>query len=341
MRILYGIQGTGNGHISRARTFLPLLEKVAEVDVLVSGTSSEVKLGRQVNYQVHGLGYTFGKNGGIDYIDSLRKFKPLRLLRDIRTLPVHSYDLIISDFEPITSRAAMRTGRMCISLSHQAAFLSPKSPRPKPRNILGEYIFHRYAPGSNYIGFHYQRYDDTIFNPVISKQIRDMIHKNHPQGGHVTVYLPSYDDRMLTDLFMQIPRVEWQVFSKNAQRPYQTGNVKVRPVDHDAYVSSLAGCQWLVCGAGFEAPSEGLFLGKAMLAIPMVGQYEQQCNGEALRQLGVSVRRRLDKGSVGYLEDWLDKAVPVHIPYEDQSDSVVARILNLYEMGISGTRFAM
>ena len=40
MRILYGIQGTGNGHISRALEVLPYLKKKASVDILISGRQS-------------------------------------------------------------------------------------------------------------------------------------------------------------------------------------------------------------------------------------------------------------------------------------------------------------
>ena len=33
MKILYAIQGTGNGHISRAREIIPLLQKYGELDI--------------------------------------------------------------------------------------------------------------------------------------------------------------------------------------------------------------------------------------------------------------------------------------------------------------------
>ena len=40
MKILYGIQGTGNGHLSRAEEIVPILKKMAHVDVLISGNQS-------------------------------------------------------------------------------------------------------------------------------------------------------------------------------------------------------------------------------------------------------------------------------------------------------------
>ncbi len=44
MRILYAIQGTGNGHISRARDIIPYLQEKGAVDLLISGIQSDVDL---------------------------------------------------------------------------------------------------------------------------------------------------------------------------------------------------------------------------------------------------------------------------------------------------------
>ena len=390
MKILYGIQGTGNGHISRARTFIPMLMKFAEVDVLLSGTSSEVSLGSPVRYRVHGLGYTFGKKGGIDFIDSARKLKPVRLIRDITSLPVHEYDLVISDFEPVSARAAMRAGKMCIGLSHQAAFLSSRSPRPSRKSMIGEYIFRHYAPCSHYIGFHYRQYDRNIFTPVIGSEIRQLgkeqlmpsdsqqfllpdtpgvclesamqgnssaltcnpaaftrnpaafIHKPVPLiRKHATVYLPSYDDKRLVPIFERITHIDWHIFSKTAEYPYRRGHVQVHPVDVAAYITSLATCSWLVCGAGFETPAEALHLGKPILAIPMAWQYEQQCNAAALKQLGVTVQTAVDRRFMDVICHWMERAEPVKITYPDHTEAVIARILNMYELEKTGTRFAV
>ena len=36
-KLLYAINGTGLGHISRAKTLIPILKETAEVDILISG----------------------------------------------------------------------------------------------------------------------------------------------------------------------------------------------------------------------------------------------------------------------------------------------------------------
>lgn len=40
MKIFYAIQGTGNGHISRAMELLPYFEKYGSVDVFLSGDNN-------------------------------------------------------------------------------------------------------------------------------------------------------------------------------------------------------------------------------------------------------------------------------------------------------------
>ena len=49
MRILYGVQGTGHGHISRARVILSKLREFAEVDVLISGYNFHMNLEGKIN----------------------------------------------------------------------------------------------------------------------------------------------------------------------------------------------------------------------------------------------------------------------------------------------------
>ena len=73
MKILYAIQGTGNGHISRARDIVPILQKKGDVDILISGIQADVSLPYPVKYTFKGLSFIFGKNGGIDLIKTYKK----------------------------------------------------------------------------------------------------------------------------------------------------------------------------------------------------------------------------------------------------------------------------
>lgn len=100
MKILYAIQGTGNGHISRAREIVPLLQKYGELDLLVSGTEAEVTLTQPVKYKFHGLSFVFGTKGGVDKWATYKLMNLPQMWRDMHHLPLKDYNLIINDFSP-------------------------------------------------------------------------------------------------------------------------------------------------------------------------------------------------------------------------------------------------
>ena len=63
MKILFAIQGTGNGHLSRARDIYPELAKYGDVDVLISGIQADVAVPFPVKYKLYGMSFIFGKKG--------------------------------------------------------------------------------------------------------------------------------------------------------------------------------------------------------------------------------------------------------------------------------------
>ena len=129
MKILYAIQGTGNGHVSRARETVPLLQKFGEVDLLLSGTQVDINLVQPIKYRLHGFSFVFGKKGGVDHYKTWKIMNLLQFRNDMKMLPLKDYNLIVNDFEPITAWACKTKGIESVSLSHQAAFRSEKSPR--------------------------------------------------------------------------------------------------------------------------------------------------------------------------------------------------------------------
>ena len=300
MKILYAIQGTGNGHISRARDIAPLLSKYADLDLLISGVQADLPLGFPVKYQFRGLSLIFGKNGGVDVPATFRESNLRRLLGEINSLPVEAYDLVISDFEPVSAWACYNRGKTCIGLSHQAAVLNKNAPRPKKFDPVGKLVLKSYAPVTTGYGFHFQAYGDRIFTPVIRQIVK---------------ILPRYK------------KTRWEVFSKKAEKSFSEGNVFIQPIDNEAFLKSMASATGVFCGGGFETPSEALFLGKKLMVVPMKGQYEQQCNAAALKKIGVPVIKSLKKRHLPKIEAWLaDGAVP-EVNYSDETEQIVKMII--------------
>ena len=327
MKVLYAIQGTGNGHLSRAKEIVPALMNRVNVDIMISGIQADIILPFPIKYRYHGLSFVFGQNGGIDFIQTFRQNSLGKVIKEIRDCPVQDYDLIINDFEPISAWACKTKGVSCISLSHQAALRSKNVPKPKRNDWIGNLILNYYAPCDNYFSFHFARYDENIFLPIIRGEIRNL---EISEQKHYTVYLPAYSDKRIVKILSKIKDVEWQVFSKHSSESYQNENVKIEPLSAEKFILSMASSNGVLCGAGFETPAEALFLMKKLMVIPMKGQYEQHCNAEGLKDLGVPVLKKLGKRNIRNIQEWVSKGkiIPGHFP--NQTQLIVDNLLERY-----------
>jgi uncharacterized protein (TIGR00661 family) len=324
MKILYAIQGTGNGHISRARDIIPILSQKGELDILVSGTQSDVDLGFPIKYRFKGMSFIFGKKGGVDMVSTYKKAKLKRFFAEVKSLPVRQYDLILSDFEPVSAWACKYYHKECIGLSHQAAVLNKKSPQPRSADLMGKSILKNYAPVTRKYGFHFQSYSKKIFTPVIREAIR-----NAPAEtlAHYTVYLPAYSDEKIIKTLGQVKEVEWQVFSKHSKSAYDRDNVHIQPINNEAFIKSLVSCTGVFCGAGFETPAESLFLKKKLMVIPMKGQFEQQCNAAALKEMGVPVMKKLKQSKLERIRNWVKNGAIIPVDYPNITRQIIEEII--------------
>ncbi len=325
MKVLYGIQGTGNGHITRSREIISVLKlRGAEVEILLCESHSEIEIGAEIKFRPRGLGYVFGKKGGIDLISSLKQARPHTFFSNVGKLPVEKYDIVVSDFEPVTSWACLLKKKKCVSLSHQTAFVSEKTPRPEKINRFGEAVLSWYAPVSIPIGIHFEKYDSFIETPVIRKEIR---RRDYSSKGHYTVYLPSFEHEKIVPVLRNID-VEWHLFSKHCREKQRDKSVSVFPVDSEVFADSICGCEGVLCNSGFETPSEARFLGKKLLVVPMKGQYEQKCNAAALKKLGAAVEEKVTKRLPKSLEKFINSEKPDRVEYPDNAAEIADKILD-------------
>ena len=326
MKILYAIQGTGNGHISRARDIIPYLQEFCQCDILVSGTQCDVELGVPVKFRLRGLSFWFGKDGGVDLWRTTIKSNLVHLRREINQLRVEDYDLVINDFEPVSAWACRKKNVPCISLSHQGALLSDKVPMPSDSDLLGGFILKNYAPAETHFSFHFQEYDDFIFTPIIRKQVRE---SKIDEQDYYTVYLPAYDDQHLLETLSLFGDYNWHIFSKHAKKSYQVDNILISKITNNKFVEDMANSTGVLCGAGFETPAEALYMNKKLMVIPMKRQYEQQYNAAALELMGVPVVRNLQPSQFEKISNWLESEEKVKVNYPDQTRRIVRKIFEV------------
>jgi uncharacterized protein (TIGR00661 family) len=324
MKILYAAQATGNGHLSRAREIVPILQQYGTVDIAMSGTQADIKLPFPIAYQNRGISFMYGKRGGVAWGKTFLKTRMDILAKDIWQFPLKDYDIIFNDFEPVVAYACKRKGIPSIGLSHQGAFLSKNTPRPKHRNFAGEFVLKNLAPVTEMHAFHFEKYDDFIHTPVVRQEIRNAPISNK---GHIAVYLPAVADERLIKHFSKVKSVQWKIFSKRVKTIEIEGNVEINPVGNDAWIKAASSAEGVLMGAGFEGPAETLFMGKKLLIMPMIGQYEQLCNGTALEQMGVKMFRRIKSDFSDLLTDWLKNVPVIQVDYPDETAGIIETVI--------------
>ena len=122
MRILYGVQATEQGHISRARAMAHALKQHPDVDVtwLFSGRPRESLFDMNPfrDFQ-HRAGLTFlTETGRLRYRKIIMANRYWQFIRDVRRLYVKAYDLVVTDYEPITAWAGNLKKQPVLGIGH-------------------------------------------------------------------------------------------------------------------------------------------------------------------------------------------------------------------------------
>lgn len=318
MKILYGVQGTGNGHISRARAMAAALRQHPELEVqwLFSGRSPEKLFSMEAfgdYWWREGLTFVHRK-GKLSPVETTRQLNLRGLLRDIRELPVDDFDLVISDFEPVTAWAARRRGHPSLGLGHQYAF---NYAIPAPRfNWTARAILRGFAPVKNSLGMHWYHFGHPILPPIAQPHV----HSEASEGEHILVYLPfEHHEPMLAEL-AKLPQ-QFIVYGAPVDMP-AADNLHLKAPSIEGFQNDLASARAVICNSGFELIAETLTLGKPILTRPLSGQYEQVANAQALRELQLAqVVERVDADTIGR---WLQTdPAGVRIEWPDVAGHIV------------------
>ena len=325
LKIFYAVQATGNGHISRAVEIYPYLQKYGTVDIFLSGSNYDLKCELPIAYKSKGISLAYNQqNGSIDIKKTINNISFKQVWREAKHLPIEKYDLIINDFESITSLACILKGKHSVHFGHQASFASKLVPRPKNKNLLGEFVLSNYAKGSSNIGLHFEKYDQFIFQPIIKKSV---LHADPKDEGHFTVYLSQYSLEILTKYFHQLSKFKFQLFSGEVSNVYEEANIKFFPVNKELFNHSLMNCHGMITSAGFETPAEALYLGKKLMIVPISGQYEQMCNAAALeKSFGIKSIKSIDEKFSTQFYDWVSNKIFKKLDLADNTEKIIEKV---------------
>ena len=310
MRILYGIQATGNGHLSRARELIRFLNQYGhDIHVVLSGR--DPKLIRETKHlepfdSFRGLTY-INQNGRINLLKTAGQLKIIQFCKDILSFNAKGIDLVITDFEPISAFVAKKCNIPSIGIAHQYAFCY----RIPFVNIVSiSYLYLRYFMTVDYpVGLHWHHFNQPILPPIVPDNLR----RAEEKKAKILVYLPWEENEDIRLLLHPITSHQFYIYS-NFEKSSDVDNLHYRPFSRVDFLLDLADCSGVISNAGFSLSSEALHLGKKLLVKPQGGQIEQESNAATLSgmKLGVSTK----KLSTEIVQDWLTRSsnAPMNYP---------------------------
>ena len=316
MKILYGVQATGQGHISRARAMARALSnKDVQVQWLFSGRPRDRLFDMQpFGDFMHRRGLSFATRAGrVSYTKTITSQNLFAAIAEIAQLEVSQYDLIVSDYEPVSAWAGRLRGVRSIGIGHQYAF-GQNTPMTGDA-WHSRMLLRHFAPVDEALGLHWHPFSSNILPPLL-----DLPAQQGEGENHVLVYLPFEDQDRVTRWLRQFKQHRFIQFSADVDDIRQ-GNVQRRRANIQGFKQALWRCRGVICNSGFELISECLQWGKPVLTRPLAGQMEQLSNALALENLAMATTMtELDSANTAR---WLDDTPrPPAVNYAD-----VAKVL--------------
>ncbi|MFZ0612581.1 MAG: glycosyltransferase family protein [Desulfobacterales bacterium] len=303
MKILFGVQATGNGHISRSREVIARLRSRGhDIQVLFSGRDPSGLKETEVfePFEVR-RGLTFKTSRG--RLQALKTAFSLNLplfYRDILDYDASGVDVVITDYEPISARIARRLRIPSIGIGHQYAFCFdiPLT----GANPLTHWLLRAFAPADHPIGLHWHTFGQPILPPIIPEHLDG----NRPVAADkVLVYLPFEHPSEVQALLAPLTTHQFYIYGiADLPAPIDKGHLHLRPYSRRGFLRDLEDCNGVISNAGFELMGEALQIGKKLLVKPLKGQMEQLSNALALEKLRLATAMSsLDRKTV---RRWLE-----------------------------------
>lgn len=326
MKILYGIQGTGNGHITRARHMAAAFAATPniQVDYFFSGREKHKFFDMEIfNHYASKQGLTFAsENGRINHCKTLVQNNVFSFIKDIRNMNVKSYDLILNDFEPISAWAAKKQGVPSLSLSHQAAFLN--NVPTKQQTFLDRMITQYFAPTKFTLGTHWYHFGHSIIPPFVNNELLQLSKQTKSttlSNKHILVYLPFESPAIIKEECQVLSDWQFICYHPDITHSFKDANIQWNSLSQQKFKDDLFHCSGVISNCGFELSTECLSLGKPLLVKPLQGQYEQISNAYTLEKLGLC--EVINSINAEQIDDWLQIKNGVRIEYPSNCTALV------------------
>ena len=284
--ILYGVNGEGSGHSTRAKEVITHLKQrghnvhVVSFDRGLANLRKDFEVteiyGWRLEYLNNQVRYrrTIAKN----LLGAGRTVKAISRLKQL--VDDRQVDIVITDFEPLSCHVAHRKHLPVISIDNQHFLTNTDVSYPKEcrRDAAAAKMVIRFMVpradaylATSFFPATVTKPNTFLFPPIL----RGSVLKARPTNGeHVLVYVTS-PAPLLAKLLASVRR---PFVAYGFNREGQQGNILYKNPSADGFLADLTTAHAIIANAGFSLVSEALHLSKPYLAVPVKRQFEQVFN---------------------------------------------------------------
>jgi uncharacterized protein (TIGR00661 family) len=292
--ILYGVNGEGAGHSTRAKEVIAHLANKGHKVHVASFDRGLQNLKTQFDVtEIYGFRFAY-VNNRVRYKRTIAKnlvtvpeaAKSISLLKDL--VDEDNIELVITDFEPLTCHVGHRKKLPVISIDNQHCLTNAVVSYPKQyrRDAAAAKLVTRFmTPRANaYLVISFftapiRKRNTFLFPPLLRQEILDA---TPTQREHVLVYVTS----PAPALSKLLCSVRCPFIAYGFGREGQEGNITYKKPSLDGFFADLTSARAIVANSGFSLVTEALHLGKPYLAVPVSHQFEQIFNAYWLEKSG-------------------------------------------------------
>jgi len=292
--ILYGVNGEGAGHSTRAKEVLSHL--VAQGHTVLVASFDRGLRNLQSDFQaIEVFGFRFAYvNNRIRYKRTVAKnlltvpqaAKSLAHLKHL--VDERKINLVITDFEPLTCHVGHKKDLPVISIDNQHCLTNAVVSYPKQYRrdaAAAKLVTRLMTPRADaYLVISFftapvRKRNTFLFPPLLRREILEAA---PTEGEHVLVYVTS----PAPALAKLLQSVRCRFVAYGFGREGEDGNILYKKPSLDGFFADLVNARAVVANSGFSLVTEALHLGKPYLAVPVSHQFEQIFNAYWLEKSG-------------------------------------------------------
>ncbi len=292
--ILYGVNGEGSGHSSRAREVITHLQAQGHRVHVASFDRGYRKLRDHFEVtEIDGLRLAYVENR-VRYRKTLvRNLLHLpQTTRMVRLLEGKAagweLDVVITDYEPITCHVGHKLKLPVIAIDNQHLLTDAQISYPREYQkeaAAAKLVTRLMTPRADahliitFFTAPLRKRKATLFPPIL----REAVLKARPTNGDFVLVYVTAEAAQLIDLLKTV-RQRFVCYGFN--RTGKEENIEFRKPGLDTFLQDLSGCRAVIANAGFSLITEALCLGKPYLAWPVKKQFEQVFNAYYIGRMG-------------------------------------------------------